>query len=208
MATVAAPRLAPRSRFGVYTGSAPLHRFTVAEYHKMIRDGVLREGERIELIRGLILKKMPINPHHSKAVRRLNQLVPPLLAPDAWVVFSQQPTTFPDSEPEPDFCLATGPQVKYDDRHPIPEEVGLLVEVADSSLAYDQGDKLALYAEAKIPVYWIVNIPDRRVEVYTQPRGGKSPTYRKSEFYPAGQSVPVVLAGRTVGAIPVSELLP
>ena len=208
MATATAPRATDRPRYGVYSGTATLHRFTVAEYHRMIRDGVLREGGRIELIRGLILKKMPINPHHSKAVRRLNLLLPPLLQPEGWVVFSQQPTTLPDSEPEPDFFVATGPQVKYDDRHPIPEEVGLLIEVADSSLAYDRGDKLTLYAAAKVPVYWIVNIPDRRLEVYTQPRGGKVPTYRKCDLYAPGQDLPVAVAGKTLGAIPVSELLP
>ena len=182
--------------------------FSVAEYHQMIRDGVLKEGERVELIHGLILAKMPINPPHTKAVRQLGVLLAPLLRPAGWVDYSQQPITLADSEPEPDFHAATGPLSKYDDRHPGPVEVGLLVEVADSSLDDDQGPKLTLYATARIPVYWIVNIPDRRVEVYTQPRGGKSPTYRTRTDYAPGETVPVVLAGQTVGTLPVSDLLP
>ena len=63
-------------------------------------------------------------------------------------------------------------------------------------------------AENKLPVYWLVNIPNRQVEVYTLPRGGKSPTYRGRAVYGPGQDVPVVLAGQTFGSIPVSELLP
>ena len=183
-------------------------RFTVAEYHRMIRDGVVREGERVELIRGLILNKMPINPPHTKAVRRLAVLVGPLVRAAGWVDYSQQPITLPDSEPEPDFYAATGPEAKYDARHAGPGEVGLVVEVADSSLDDDQGTKLALYAEARIPVYWVVNIPGRLVEVYTQPRGGKSPTYRKCDRYAPGDAVPVVVGGQTLGSFPASELLP
>lgn len=207
MATVLARGPAHQTSDPVAPARAP-RRFTVSEYHQMIHDGVVREGERVELIHGLILNKMPINPPHTKAVRRLGLLLSPLVRAAGWVDYSQQPITLSDSEPEPDFYAATGPESKYDDRHAGPREVGLVVEVADSSLDDDLGPKLALYATARIPIYWVVNIPHRRVEVYSLPRGGKSPTYRKCDSYVPGQNIPVVLAGQTAGDIPVSELLP
>jgi hypothetical protein len=80
--------------------------------------------------------------------------------------------------------------------------------VADSTLHRDQTTKLELYAGAKVAVYWIVNLVDRRVEVYTQPRGGKSPTYKTRTDYGPDDAVPVVIAGKRVGTIAVKDLLP
>ena len=104
--------------------------------------------------------------------------------------------------------LATGSKATYKARNPKPSEVILLVEVADSSLHEDQTTKLVLYAKARIPVYWIVNLVDRHVEVYTEPRGGKNPAYKKHTDYGPDDAVPVVVAGKELGRIPVKELLP
>jgi Uma2 family endonuclease len=185
------------------------HRFTVEQYHQMARVGILKEGERVELLNGLIFQKMTVNPPHSYTVRELSRLLILALRTD-WVVSVQQPVTIAggDSEPEPDVAVAVGPYGRYAERHPGPRDVALLVEVADSSLAEDQTVKFAIYAAARVPVYWIVNLVDRRVEVYTQPRGGKNPTYRTRRDYGPDDAVPVVLAGRQVGSIPVREILP
>ena len=96
----------------------------------------------------------------------------------------------------------------HDARHPGPKDLVLVVEVSDSSLGFDRGTKMAVYAAAKIVQYWIVNVNDRRVEVYTQPKGGKNPSYKLRTDYGPGDAVPVVVAGKQVGAVAVKELLP
>jgi Uma2 family endonuclease len=184
------------------------HRFTVEQYHRMIDTGILREDDRCELIHGWIVEKMPPNPPHSKSTRRVARRLMAMFPEEDWVVGRPQPITLSDSQPEPDFAAAVGPEERYNGRHPGPKDVVLVVEVSDSSVAFDTTTKLALYAGEKIPQYWVVNVGERRVEVYTDPRGGKAPTYRTRDVYAAGQSVPVTIAGKTLGSIPVSELLP
>jgi hypothetical protein len=185
----------------------PIHRFTVDEYHKLIEIGVISENDRVELIHGWIITKMGINPPHNSAV---NALMKGFLAITglSGAVRIQQPITTSDSEPEPDVVLATGTDADYKSRNPKPAEVIVAVEVGDSSLREDQTTKLELYAGAKIAVYWIVNLVDRRVEVYTQPKGGKNPTYKTRTDYGPNDSVPVVIGGKKVGTIAVKELLP
>ena len=84
-----------------------------------------------------------------------------------------------------------------------------MVEVADVSLRRDRSIKKQVYARAGIPVYWIVNLPERRIEVYADPTGpGENPDYRRHEDYAAGAEVPVLIEGRQVGRVPVAALLP
>jgi hypothetical protein len=184
----------------------PVCRFTVDEYHKMIETGVLNENHRAELIHGWIVPKMTINPPHNYAVTALMEQ---LLALGATAtVRIQQPITTTDSEPEPDVVLAAGSKADYKTRNPKPSECIVVVEVPDATLHEDPTTKLALYAGAKVAVYWIVNLVDRRVEVYTQPRGGKNPTYKQHTDYGPDDVVPVVIAGKRVGTIAVKDLLP
>jgi Uma2 family endonuclease len=185
----------------------PVRRFTVDEYHRMLETGVLKDREPYELIHGWIVQKMGTNPPHNNAVNALMELFGALRGPNATVRI-QQPITTTDSEPEPDVVLAVGSRADYAERNPTPAEVHVLVEVAESSLVQDQTNKLELYAKAKVPVYWIVNLVDRRVEVYTEPRGGKKPTYRQQTNYGPDDEVPLVIDGKEVGRIPVKELLP
>jgi Uma2 family endonuclease len=185
----------------------PLRRIAVDEYHRMIDAGAFVGGPKCELIHGYILEKPVPNPPHAYAVDVLADLLRALAGPGR-VVRTQQPVTLSDSEPEPDVVVAVGSRQDFRVRHPRPADVELVVEVADSSLREDQTTKLALYAGAKLPVYWIVNLIDRRVEVYAQPRGGKNPAYRTTATYGPGDSVPVVVGGTELGTLPVSELLP
>jgi Uma2 family endonuclease len=181
--------------------------FSVARYHEMIRTGVLTENDRVELINGRIVDKMPIYPPHRKAVVNLYDLLKPLFPANS-LIMSQNPITLSSSEPEPDFSASEPPKSKYDTRNPGPDEVYLVVEVADSSLAFDSNEKLEMYAAAGIPVYWVVNLIDKRVEVYTKPKGGKKPGYGKVTKYKPGDDVPVMIAGKKRGTIAVSEILP
>jgi hypothetical protein len=185
----------------------PVRRFTVEEYHRLADCGVLVDREPFELIHGFIVQKMTIQPPHSSAVNALMELLSAVKGSQATVRI-QQPITLVDSEPEPDVVLAVGSRLDYSNCHPSPAHVLILAEVADSSLAYDRTTKLELYAQARVAVYWIVNLIDRQVEVYTQPRVGKTPSYRKQTNYGPGEDVPVVIDGKTIGRIPVAELLP
>jgi Uma2 family endonuclease len=113
------------------------------------------------------------------------------------------------SEPEPDVAVVRGNRRDYLERHPEPRETGILVEVPDSTLRHDRGFKKRIYARDRTPVYWIVNLVDRQVEVYTDPTGPADvPDYRQRQDYKPGEDVPVVIDGQEVGRIPVAELLP
>jgi Uma2 family endonuclease len=185
----------------------PLQRFSVEQYHAMIDVGVFSHGEKCELIRGVILEKPVPKPPHAYAVDVLVDLLRELIGPN-YIARAQQPITLDDSEPEPDLVVAIGTRQDYKARHPGPDDVELLVEVADSSLGDDRTSKLELYAEAGIGIYWIVNLVGRGLEVHTQPKGGKKPRYRKTVAYGRGDLVPVVIRGKKVGEITISDILP
>ena len=122
------PRRMPRVVVPSVNGSnghiPPIRRMTLAEYHWMGDVGILTENDRCELIRGIIREKPVINPPHKKALRRLLSVLAPLVNKN-FVVDTQGPITLSDSEPEPDFSVATGPDERYDDRNPGPSEVVL-----------------------------------------------------------------------------------
>jgi Uma2 family endonuclease len=114
----------------------------------------------------------------------------------------------PGGEPEPDLAIVMGPAGRYDTQHPTPAEIAMLVEVADSTLQYDRTLKLRAYALAGVPVYWIVNLEDRQIEVFTNPVASPTPTYSTTALYSPGQQLPLVVAGQHVAQIVVADLLP
>jgi Uma2 family endonuclease len=181
--------------------------FSVEEYDQLLSHGIFKSGDPVELIRGEVIAKMPHGDPHGVAVETLNLKLIRLLS-DEFTVRCQLPIVFSDSEPEPDLviCLPTN---RRGNRHPRPEQVFLVAEIADSSLRVDCGKRLVLYAEAGIPVYWIVNVGDRRIEVYTEPHRlpGEEPAYQVRTDYLSGQQVPVLVAGAVIGQIPVDAIL-
>ena len=156
----------------------PLRR---VEYDQLVALGAFQD-ERIELLEGELVAMSPIGAPHSSAVQKLNRLL--VLAFDGRaVVRCQLPFAALElSEPEPDFVVV--PSADYDTDHP--SEAFLIVEVSESSLAMDRGKKLRLYASCGVPEYWVVNLPERCIEVYTQPSPG---AYAKLERYERGQSI-------------------
>lgn len=180
-----------------------LRRWSVLEYHEMIETGILTANDRVELLEGWIVNKMSQNPPHRNSVSRVVKRIAKVL-PETWTMSVQGPITLSDSEPEPDITLARGEEEIYDTRHPEPADVGVLIEVGDSSVLDDRRYKGELYAKAKISEFWLINLIDRRVEVYTKPRSGK---YQKKTEYSERTSVPLVLDGVKMAEIPVSELL-
>ena len=186
----------------------PVLPLTVEQYHDLIRSGALISGDPIELLEGWLVNKMIKNPPHRVAVRKCRMALESLL-PAQWSLDIQEPITTADSEPEPDISVIRGDTTALLDRHPGPDEVGLLVEVADTSLQRDRGWKKRIYAAAGIPAYWIVNLVERQVEVLTGPSGpGDGPDFGTREVFLPGDQVPVVLDGKEVGRIAVDDLLP
>ena len=152
----------------------PIRRLKRAEYDQLVRLGCF-EGERVELLYGVIVEMSPIGPSHSWAVEQLTLLLVPLAQAGRARVRIQSPMAASDeSEPEPDVLISPAGE----DPREHPSRALLAIEVADSSLRRDRGVKRALYAEAGVPEYWIVNVRDRRVEVFRDPVGSEYSTER------------------------------
>ena len=184
-------------------------RIRVEDYHTMIADGRLTTDDRVELLDGQIVAKMPQNPPHARAISRVTRLtMAAIIHHPEWMVQSQVPITLDTSEPEPDLIIIMAPDERYEHRHPGSTEVALVVEVADSSLDQDQDRKQAIYAQAGLPVYWIINLNESYVEVYTQPVQTPTPHYHLIERFRAGDMLPLMLAGVEVGRLNVRDLLP
>jgi Uma2 family endonuclease len=184
-----------------------LARFTVAQYHEMIRSGALTEANPVELLEGWIVNKMPHSPKHDATVTRIQRRLTSVL-PENWLIRVQCAITTADSEPEPDLAIVTGPEDAYFKRHPRARDIAWLIEVADSTLLDDRHLKGALYAGAGIAVYWIVNLVDNKVEVYGNPRKGRASAYRDRQDFAGAELVPLFLEGRPIGEIAAKALLP
>lgn len=183
-------------------------RLSVGQYHEMIRTGILTADDPVELLAGWLVYKMPKNPPHRIATR-LTQKTLEAVVPTGWYVDAQEPVTLGDSEPEPDVMIVRGETRDYLDRHPGPENVALIIEVADSTLERDRGVKRMIYARAGIPMYWIINILECVVEVYDNPPGpSEEADYRNHRDYGVSDLVPVMIDGREVSRVAVRELLP
>lgn len=182
-------------------------RLSVAQYHQMIEAGILTPDDRVELLEGWLISKVPKKPPHSVATRRTRAALIALL-PAGWYVDTQEPITLADSEPEPDVTIVRDDANDYLDRHPGAEDLPLVVEVADTTIARDRKLKQRIYARAGIPVYWIINLRTKRVEVYTAPLADEvSASYQNRQDYTAADELPVLIEGREVGRIKVADLL-
>ena len=193
----------------VHTTHQPLvaaRPFTVAEYHRLLDAGVLPETERVELLEGWIVKSTTRKPPHDARLDQAHEVVRERLPP-GWRVRVQSAITLDDSEPEPDLAVVVGPASRYLERHPGPADIALIIEVADSSLALDREVKARVYARAGIPTYWIVNLVDARVEVYTRPSEAVDvPVYGASAIYGLEAEVPLEIAGSST-SIRVRDIL-
>jgi Putative restriction endonuclease len=169
---------------------------------------VFAEDEQVELLEGWLFHKMAKKSTHSVSTRALRKKFEELV-PSEWDVDSQEPITTLDSEPEPDVSVVIAGVREIKKRHPKPKEVGLVVEVSEGTLARDRGMKKRLYARARLPVYWIVNLVDEQIEIYTDPTGpAKRPDYRHTHICKPGDSIPVVLDGKEIAKIDVDDILP
>lgn len=186
----------------------PVRKFTVDEYHQLLAAGTLKSGDPYELLEGWIVQKMSRNTPHEMSLVLTADIVR-VLTPDGFHVRVQSAITLEDSEPEPDVIVIRGGPRDYPVELPSRPNIPFVVEIADSSLQHDRVVKGRIYARAGIPVYWVVNLVDMQVEVYSDPTGdAANPEYRQRADYRAGQLVPLVIDGATVGSVAVDGLLP
>ena len=205
MATEVKPTVPPPE---AGTGLIP-YRLNVEQFLKMIVAGVFPDEARVELIRGRLVKRMTKYTPHNFAVGSLAERLRVLVAPGHSVREEKSVEIGRLSRPELDIAVTRGPLSDYRVRDPQAEDLALVVEVSDSTYRKDRGPLWSLYAEAGAPVYWIVNIPKKQIEVFSRPSGeARSAGYGETEIFEAGAEVPVVIDGVEVGKVAVNEILP
>lgn len=199
---------APAPRIAVTYGvdeSCP--QFTTVAYQRMVTVGNFVGEDKVELLENYLVLSSPGNPAHDGTIQCIAKRLGRRL-PTSWDIRPQFTVSLADSQPEPDLAVARGDEVTYLTRHPA-ADVGLVIEVADSSLLRDQRDKTRIYARASIPTYWIVNLVDRRIEVFTNPTGPADvPQYQAFATFQPGDVVPLSLDGTALASIAAADLLP
>ncbi|MDZ8260514.1 Uma2 family endonuclease [Nostoc sp. ChiQUE01b] len=148
-----------------------LAKWSVDDYHRMVEAGILH-GRHLELLAGEIVEMSPETPIHYTTAKRGAKYLEELLSSRADVRFNG-PITLSDSEPEPDIAIVRLPESSYKDRHPTPQDIFWIVEVAKTSLNKDLNIKAAIYATAAIQEYWILDLSSKQVIVLSNPQDGK-----------------------------------
>ena len=182
-----------------------MYRLTVGQFETMIVDGTIGEDDRVELIEGLLVARSRRTRADivagNKGLRILWRMIPP-----GWHVAKGMPIRTSDwSRPEPDLAVIRGVVDDYEEREATAEDTALVVEIAGPDLVADRTDLARVYAAAGIPVYWIVNLADGQVEIFSEPRRDG---YQSHQVLARGQDVPVVIAGVEAAWIAVADLLP
>lgn len=172
--------------------SVSIRRLSVEEYHRLIEFGFFAPDERVELLEGVLHRMTPKGPRHAGVLSRLLRLCFAMIG-DRAEIRAQDSITIPsrDSEPESDLTLAEPRGDNYVERHPLPDEVLLVVEIADTSVATDRGPKLRTYAAAGIEEYWCINLEDDQIEVHREPAvlEDGTATYRQRSLYTKNDTV-------------------
>jgi Uma2 family endonuclease len=182
--------------------SPAVYRMTVDEFERIA--GSLN-NDQVELLDGYVVWRDDMKPPHVLATERLRRRLDRSV-PEGYFVREEKPIRIPEfDEPRPDISVVRGDPEVFANRHPGPEDVVLLVKVSETSLDRDQGKKKFNYARSGIPVYWIVNLVERQLEVYLSPGPDG---YQSSQILKPGQDVAVVIDGQEAGRIAVVDLLP
>lgn len=180
-----------------------LRLLTTAEYEQMIAAGIFNEDDRVELLEGVMVEMSPKGMKHATSTDRASRYFIRVLD-DRVIVRNQNPIQLNDySEPEPDLVLAKPEEHEYADHHPTPKDIYLIVEVADTTLAYDRNRKGLSYAKAGIIQYLILNVNDMEIEDYREP---SADGYRRKQTYKAGESFNLVAFSNIT--VKGSDLLP
>ena len=202
LGTNALPPLQTSAIFPVMSALATTYKFTTEDFYHLYETGVFNSKDRIELLNGEIIIMHAIGYRHAQAVTNLNAYLSEQ-ARRRYKISPQNPVELERySAPQPDLTLVPWSRGNSK-RHPAPEEVFLIIEVADSSLDYDREEKLRAYAATGIREFWILNLQDDRLEIYRQPEG---PAYREQITIPAdGTASPLAVPDVTIA---LAEILP
>jgi Uma2 family endonuclease len=178
---------------------------TLEKYEAMIASGAFTKRDRVQLINGYLVARMTELPPHGASCEMTRMCIEPLL-PASWHVRNDKPLKIPNyaSMPEPDLVVVRGAGRDYTRRYPEPRDAALVVEVSSTSL-YEDRAMAVIFSAGGVPIYWIVNLVARQVEVHTIP--GPGGYQSRIEFKP-GQSVPFVIDGQHLGQIAVDDILP
>ncbi len=183
----------------------PVHRFTVEQYRLLGKLGALSPSDRVELLEGWIVPKINHDPLHDGTIELVESALRGLLPCD-WRIRIQSAITTADSEPEPDLAIVRGPAGRYLQAHPTGEDIALLIEVADTSLAKDRL-KCRLYARENVACYWIVNLVEQQVEVYSSPMGSQTGAkYAGRHDYLIGEQLVFCIGDSSELELPVGDL--
>ncbi len=186
------------------------YRITVDLYHRMAELGLFGPEPRVELLEGVIVTKMTKNPPHTIATDLLEQLLHRLV-PVGYFPSMANPVSIPerDSEPRPDAQVVRGAPRDYAGRRRGARDAALVIEVADTSYSYDRKAKWMTYAAARVPVYWLLDLNRRVLEVFDDPAGeGAGAQYRGAKTYGPDDEIALVLDGHEVARFFVREALP
>jgi len=153
--------------------SIPTYNFSVEAYHKMAETGVLKPTDRVELIEGKIITMSPMKSPHAACVRRLGDILRHILGTKVIISEEKAITLGTHSEPEPDITIANYKEDYYEEAHPQPKDILVLIEVSLTTQKYDRETKLPLYASYGISETWIVDLKEKLIEVYEKPEGDK-----------------------------------
>lgn len=180
----------------------------------MIDVGIIKSGEPLELLDGRLVPKMTKKPGHRIATHLARRALESRIS-KGWYVDPQEPILLSElhvgagNVPEPDVAVIRGDTEDYTTNHPTAEDIALVIEVSDSTLRDDRGLKKQIYAHARIPEYWIVNLIDRQLEVFQRPVGSAlKADYEVTRTYALTESVSVRIGSKTIGPIPVCALFP
>ncbi|CAN5399358.1 Uma2 family endonuclease [soil metagenome] len=188
----------------------PVKTFSLEEFHKCIDDGMFVNEDKVELIYGFMYQYGAITPRYCTVRRNLREcFYEHAIDPSEFHVSGAGSITIAvnQSEPEPDLMIVRGPGDVYTNRHPYPEDVHIVFEASDETLDFDRTIRLEMYAQAGIPEYWIANIIDDRLEVYTRPEAGEAPRYESVKHYMPYETVEVALPGKQPFNLAVSDIL-
>lgn len=181
----------------------PLRRFTLAEYYAMAEAGILTEDDRVELIDGVIVEMAPVGSRHVGVVNGYTRALTEAVGRRA-VVQVQSPIRLDDgTEPQPDIVLLQERPDLYGSGHAGPQDILLVIEVADTSVDYDRNEKLPRYARAGIPEVWLTILPDRVIEAHTEPADGR---YAVRRIFAPGDTISPACFPDI--ALSVDEILP
>ena len=202
MATLTEPQTTDDAESRLFTVAEP-YRFTVDQYLAMGKAGILSKEDRVELLEGVIVAMAAMGNRHLAVVARFNKTLTQSVG-DRAIVWVQGSVQLDDNtRPEPDLALLRERPDFYESEAAGPEDILLIIEVSDSSLEYDRGEKLALYARFGIPEVWISALPELIVEAHTEPVHGR---YKCKRIYSPGDTI---TPGRFPDIVlPVSEILP